>query len=191
MPSVMQDWTMELPYMQQGVLIAGMRGPDGLHKDHVVKLLLRWYRRCVIKSAFTGRDMWTPWEDGGGSFTGPSCKYDPAAIPTYFVPEHMAKFGGWNTGKMTAIVDRYLKSVDEVPHHFQLHLMNGAEILGYKHPDPDIRKWWRGTYVNIVNDMHLLPEPDERMDFRLGDRESNWRQCEAGIVAAPPENGEQ
>jgi len=29
----------------------------------------------------------------------------------------------------------YLYSVDEVPHHFHLHLMHAAEILGYKHPD--------------------------------------------------------
>ena len=52
MACVLQDWVLELTMMQQSVLIAAVRGPDGIAKNHVAKLLLRWYRRCILKSAF-------------------------------------------------------------------------------------------------------------------------------------------
>jgi len=32
--SVLQDWVHELTFMQQSVLIAAVRGPDGIRKDH-------------------------------------------------------------------------------------------------------------------------------------------------------------
>ena len=185
MPFVLQDWVADLTLMQQAVLMAGVRGPDGIHKDHVSKLLLRWYRRCFIKSAFTGRNMWTPWEDDGGSFTGPSVIGPWPASREPLVP---VPFEGEDHQRgMTEIAKRYLRTVDEVPHHFQLHLMHGAEILGYKHPDPDIREWWYKVYCMIANDMHLVTETEARMDYRLGDKESNWRTCEAGIMAMGPD----
>ena len=183
MPFVLQDWVADLTLMQQAVLMAGVRGPDGIHKDHVSKLLLRSYRRCFIKSAFTGRNMWTPWEDDGGSFTGPSVHSPDNARRMEFA-------GSYNQETMTHVVKQYLKSVDEVPHHFQLHLMHGAEILGYKHPDPEIQEWWYKVYCMIVNDMHLVTETEARMDYRLGDKESNWRTCEAGIMAMGPDEEE-
>lgn len=176
---VLQPWTFELTMMQQAVLIAGVRGPDGIRKDHVAKLLLRWYRRCFILSAFTGREMMTPWEDDGGSFTGPSVGN----------PHHNTEplpFAGEYTRGMLDVVKQYLKTCDEIPHHFQLHLMHGAEILGYKHPDREIRLFWNKVYSMIVNDMHLAPELESKMDFRLGDSEGNWRACEAGVTADPP-----
>ena len=43
---VLQPWVLNLTYMQQSVLITSVRGPDGIRKDHVAKLLLRWLRRC-------------------------------------------------------------------------------------------------------------------------------------------------
>ncbi len=75
-------------------------------------------------------------------------------------------------------VSEYLRYVDELPHHFQLHFMHAAEILGYKHSDFMIRKWWNKTYNRIVNDAHLQPETCARMDWRLGDIESQWRAAE-------------
>ena len=69
---VLQPWVLNLTYMQQSVLITSVRGPDGIRKDHVAKLLLRWLRRCFLVSAFDGRALTDPVEQGGGSFTGPS-----------------------------------------------------------------------------------------------------------------------
>lgn len=79
---------------------------------------------------------------------------------------------------MDVQITDYLRHVDELPHHFQLHFMHAAEILGYKHPDSRIRKWWNTTYLRLVNDMHLQPESEERMDKRLGDFEEHWRAAE-------------
>lgn len=55
----------------------------------------------------------------------------------------------------------YLKYVDELPHHFQLHFMHAAEILGYKHPDDVVRRFWNTTY------------------------NMQWREAEV-VTAAPP-----
>lgn len=155
MPSVLQPWVQELTFMQQSVLIAGVRGPDGVHKNHISKVILRWYRRCILYSAFEKTIFTNPHVLGGGSFTGPS---------TY--------------SSMKVVVDRYLSSLDEIPHHFQLHFMHGAEILGYKHPDETIRSWWFELYRKIVVDMHLTMETEMELDYRLGDSESQWRRCE-------------
>ena len=155
---VLQDWVLDLTYMQQSVLIAGVRGPDGIRKDHPTKVLCRWLRRCFLISAFDGVALLDPYAPGGGSFTGP-CRTN-----TVTDLEHA--------------LELYLRSIDELPHHFQLHFMHSAEILGYKHPDTTIREWWHQCYLTIVNDAHLHPETEEEMDKRLGDNETNWRARE-------------
>lgn len=113
-------------------------------------------------SAFDGRALTDPYEPGGGSFTGP-CRTDEVR-------------------DLDHALELYLRSVDELPHHFQLHLMHAAEILGYKHPNQEIREWWNRVYKSIVSDAHLLAESEERMDYRLGDGEEQWKACE--IVTA-------
>lgn len=154
MASVLQPWVEELSFMKQSVLIAGVRGPDTIQKDHIAKVLLRWFRRCIMYSAFEKKIVIDPYEKGGGSFMGP-CIVD-----------------------LNEAVNSYLRSVDELPHHFQLHFMHGAEIIGYDHPDNNIRKWWYNFYCRIVNDAHLNIETKEQMDTRLGDNEQAWRKSE-------------
>lgn len=117
--------------------------------------------------AFDGKTRWSPYEQGGGSFTGPlhlnhGTHQDPREP----------------TGQIDGFVGTYLRHVDELPHHFQLHLMHAAEILGYKHPDPDVNGFWRAFYLAIVKDAHLRPETEETMDHRLGDVETQWRAAE-------------
>ena len=181
---VLQPWVQGLSMMQQSVLISSLRGPDGLRKDHVSKLLIRWLRRCVLLSAFDRCVLPLPYDVGppkGGSFTGPSLAYSisfdrprpgPLDWPT------------WQE-KMHELVKEYLRHVDETPHHFQLHFMHAAEIVGYKHPDADIRLWWLECYRELVNDMHLFPESETAMDKRLGDREEDWRARESVTAAGP------
>jgi hypothetical protein len=144
--------------MQQTVLLTAIRGPDGLPKYGSVKMLLRWYRRCTLLSAMDGRVLPDPFENNGGSFTGPSL-----GVP----------IGAWEVG-MNTHVDAYLRELDAIPHHFQLHLMHAVEILGYKHPDGRVRAWWNGVYNRLVNDMHVHPESEQEMDDRLGDSRSGW-----------------
>lgn len=157
--TVLQGWVNELPRMQQTVLLTAVRGPDGIAKYAGVKMLLRWYRRCVLLSALDGRTLVDPCFDGGGSFTGPSLDRD--------------EFENWEQG-MNARVDAYLREVDAMPHHFHLHLMHAIEICGYKHSDERIRRWWCGVYERFANDAHLHPETEAEMDERLGDTREGW-----------------
>lgn len=81
--------------------------------------------------------------------------------------------GDW-TPFMDQLVSGYLRGLDALPHHFQLHFMHAAEILGYKHPDEVVRGWWRKTYDRLAHDMHLWPETEEQLDARLGDNREGW-----------------
>lgn len=162
--AVLQSWVADLTFMQQTVLLTAVRGPDGIGKYHPVKLLLRWFRRCTLLSAMDGRALLTPYDNAGGSFTGPSFD-DPAG--------NCELFGGWEP-KMDEIAGQYLKSLDELPHHFQMHFLHAAEIIGYKHPDARVRKWWDALYVRLVHDLHLWPETEEQLDRRLGDNRAQW-----------------
>ncbi len=152
---VLQPWVQELSLMQQTVLLTAIRGPDGLHKNHISKILLHWYRRCILISAFDGKALQGPYDEGGGSFTGPC-------------PKEM---------DMADIVTEYLSSLDEIPHHFQLHLMHAIEILGYKCPNLSTKAWWHKLYWRLVRDAHLNVELEDDMDNRLGDNEANWREA--------------
>lgn len=155
-----QDWVHSLSIMQQSVLLTAIRGPDGVPKYHPCKYLLRWYRRCVLLSALDGKVLSTPYAYGGGSFTGPS--YTPSSF------DH-----DWRR-KMDVVVDQYLQSLDELPHHYQMHFLHAAEIVGYKHPDHTIRPWWHALYVRLVKDLHLSPETQAELDFRLADNREQW-----------------
>jgi len=165
---VTQRWTHSLPMMQQTVLLTAVRGPDGLPKYGCVKMLLRWFRRCTLLSAMDGRALTTPYDDNGGSFTGPSLQN---------------RIEDWEPA-MNTLVDEYLKTLDAIPHHFQLHFMHAAEIVGYKHPLPRVRAWWNLVYLRLVNDMHLHPESETEMNERLGDDRSGWlKRADPATVA--------
>lgn len=158
MGAVTQEWTHSLPMMQQTVLLTAIRGPDGSPKYGAVKSLLRWYRRCVLLSAMDGRVLSDPCETNGGSFTGPS-----VGVP----------IDDWEAA-MDTHVDQYMRELDALPHHFQMHFMHAVEILGYKHPVPRVRHWWSDLYVRLTNDLHLHPETEKELDLRLGDSRSGW-----------------
>lgn len=151
--SVLQPWVESLTFMQQSVLISSVRGPDTLAKYHVSKYLLRWFRRCVLLSAFDRCALTDPHDPRGGSFTGPI-----------------------EAESLDEVASRYLRSVDEIPFHFHMHLIHAAEILGYKHPDSDIRQWWHQFYLAAVRDMHLHPESEQELDMRLGDNLDAWQR---------------
>lgn len=185
-----QEWVLKIPIMQQSVLFAAVRAPDGIRKNHPVKVLLRWYRRCVLLSAFDQRALLDPFEPGGGSFTGP------------FTPQHADAFCfGLFTGRQLGhyiLEDRwgqncwqyfdhmrqvYLEHVDELPHHFQLHLMHAAQIVGAHHSHAHVREWWWTFYLMIVNDAHLHPETIEEMNRRLSDDRDEWKAREEVTAA--------
>lgn len=162
MNSVIQAWVSGLSMMQQTVLLTAIRGPDGLPKYGAIKMLLRWYRRCVLLSAMDGRVLSNPIDNNGGSFTGPSLQGDD-------------DLDCW-ADRMQEHVNQYLRDLDAIPHHFQMHFMHAVEILGYKHPKLEIRMFWNGVYLRLVHDMHVWPETEAQLDGRLGDSREGWLQ---------------
>ena len=151
--NVTQQWIESLTLMQQTVLLTALRGPDTLPKFHVSKFLLRWFRRCVVVSAFDRCALTDPRDPRGGSFTGPI-----------------------GESSLDEIASKYLRAIDEIPIHFHMHLVHAAEILGYKHPDPPIREWWYRFYAAAVRDLHLHVETVEELDRRLGDNLDQWQK---------------
>lgn len=169
-PSVLQDWVTGLTFMQQTVLLAAIRGPDGQPKyGGGAKMLLRWYRRCVVKSAMEKRVITNPYDPGGGSFSGPSIKELTEQTRTHTDPLP----DEWEP-RMQEHINDYLRQLDMLPHYYQMHFMHAAEIIGYKHPDQRIRTWWHNLYVTLVHDMHVWPETEEQLDQRLGDNREGW-----------------
>lgn len=166
--SVLQDWVTQLPLMQQTVLLTAIRGPDNTPKYTPAKMMVRWLRRCVLLSAMDQRVLQTPYEKGGGSFTGPSI--DPDAIRVSMDGTETPR---WEA-RMEWVFNEYLRMLDELPSHFASHFRHASEILGYKHPDERIRKWWHSIYCSLVNDMHLHPESMADMDARLSDNREEW-----------------
>lgn len=194
---VTQVWTHTLPMMQQSVLLTGVRGPDTLPKYHPSKYLLRWYRRCILLSAMDRRVLNDPMEPNGGSFTGPSVYWITDAkeeLSRDFRGSGYLASAGPNGGihlmpwgiaegavlhetwpeAMHDWVTAYIRTLDEVPHHYQLHFMHAAEILAYKHPDELISNWWLEVYMRLASDMHLVIEGEDTLDERLGDDRDAW-----------------
>ena len=172
---VQHVWVTRIPMMQQSVLFAAIRAPDGLRKNHSVKVLMRWYRRCILLSAFDKRVLADPFEPGGGSFTGPFEIHHAAEFIRESWPNEDWGKSWWALDAMRKI---YLEHVDEMPHHFQLHLMHAAQIVGVHHPVEKIREWWNEFYLMIVNDAHLQPETPQAMNLRLSDNCDEWRARE-------------
>lgn len=166
-----QDWVHELTVMQQSVLISAIRGCDGMAKRHKHKPLVKWYRRCVLLSAFDGKALDTPFSPGGGSFTGPVAElYGPLfeAMPAEI--QHNQRCDALQKAS-----DDFVDSRDELPAHYTTHFMHAVEILGYKHPDETVREFWHDFYLRLVHALHLWPETEVQLDLRLGDTFEGWQ----------------
>lgn len=161
-----QDWTHEISVMQQSVLISAIRGCDGMAKRHKHKPLVKWYRRCVLLSAFDGAAITDPFAPGGGSFTGP-------------IADFVALNDGSDYDVRCSLIqkacDDFIDSRDELPAHYTTHFMHAVEILGYKHPDPTLREFWNDFYLRLVHALHLWPETELQLDQRLGDTFEGWQ----------------
>lgn len=152
--SVTPDWVSELPFQQQTVLHAAIRGPDGFPKHHKSKDVLRAYRACVMKCAWRGR-MLHYGEDSGNDFMT------------------MHKLSDLVTWKR--VLQNFSEVEDELPLHYFTHLKHGAQILAYKHPSVVIRERWLGFYCRCCNYLHSPIEAEETMDARLNDwGRENW-----------------
>lgn len=180
-PSAAQPWLNGISVMMQSVLFSAIRGPDGFRKHHPAKPLLKWYRRCVLISAFDGKTLDNPYEPGGGSFTGPSVYrhtdaleegYFYTASPGYsFAPYYLHT--DWQRA-LQHHVDEFVHSRDEMTLHYYAHAMHAFGIIGYEHPDREIRQFWHEVYCRMCTALHLPSESQSEMRRRLGDDQEQW-----------------
>lgn len=73
------------------------------------------------------------------------------------------------------MLDENLPSIDEIKPEFEFlslhycnHLLQGLEIIGYKHPNKEISKCALDYYKKISNRiLHLNPETKSQLEIRL------------------------
>lgn len=157
--SVQPEWCRRLPVQQQSVLFLGGRGPDGMPKHHPCKQVHIAYRGCVFVAAKYGRPLW--WGERADSFMS---------------LERFADDTLW-----AADVQNFFDHHDSLPKHYLVHLMHGAQILGYKHFDERYRKRWIDFYLECVDMFHLRPESEADMDKRLGDWDRKYWNEEENV----------
>lgn len=138
MQSVLQEWVMNLPLKMQSTMLLSLRGPDGMSKENDGKKILRILRSCVLVTAHPGKP---------DSFMGDQ-KTHPTVGDDVFV--------------------HFIEAHDEYPHHWLMHLIHAAEIVGQFHPDTDTAMWWYAFYAGMVAAFHMQPEGLENLQERLG-----------------------
>ena len=66
-------------------------------------------------------------------------------------------------------VRKLAEDSDKYPIHYYMHACHACEIIGFKHPDNEIKKWFNSAYLIMVDALHLKPETEEECDYRLRD----------------------
>ena len=140
--SVVQEWLSDLSWKQQTVLLASFRGCDGVPKNDQSKTFTRLMRATLLKNA-----------DARSTFYGPLVSLTDetrAAIDDFFI-------------------DCSRGSLDQYPVHWLMHLLQAAEIVGYKCPIQEAKNYWSCFYTTGVKALHLNPETEMQCDARLSD----------------------
>lgn len=137
--SVLHDWVHELPFQQQALLLTAMRGPDENNKHNAAKAIIRYLRGVVCKPA------------GNWNYTN----------------NNDFMWGEYKLFKTYA--DAFWQDHDEYPHHFIMHLVHCAEVIGYQHPSPTIAEHWNNFYLDACKAFHMNAETILEMDERLND----------------------
>jgi hypothetical protein len=147
MPSVLQDWVMDLSLREQGTLLTGVRGCDLAPKTPACiderygcstgegsaeRQLVAFLRFCILNPA-DEREIAIP-----GSFfqSEPPRDWKPSQFGHY-------------------------------PLHWYSHLMHCFEVVGYRCPYPELRCYARDIYERMVRCLHLNPETLLQMQERL------------------------
>jgi hypothetical protein len=71
--------------------------------------------------------------------------------------------------KLQEAMENFVHGFGQYNTHFVLHLVHGAEIIGYQHPDDKISETWGDFYSEMCRAMHVNPETKEQMNKRLKD----------------------
>jgi hypothetical protein len=139
--SVVHDWVSSLPFTQQAVLLLSLRGADGVSKNDRSKFITQFIRGVVLKPAYPGFSSEDDYEPDGFM----RCDFQN------FVRD----------------ANYFHSDVDMLPHHFYLHLIHAAEIIGYSHPDELVQANFLAFYNHCCKSFHMIPETREQLFKRL------------------------
>jgi hypothetical protein len=137
--SVLYDWVHDLTFQMQALLMTGIRGADGSGKHNSAKCISRYLRGVVLKPA--------------GNWSGKNDNDFMWGDYDYF----------------NEYRNQFFNDHDEYPHHFIMHLVHCAEVVGYKHPDDKIREKWYLFYLKACSSFHMTHETHYEMNERLND----------------------
>jgi hypothetical protein len=137
--SVLHDWVTGLTFQMQALLLTAMRGPDASNKYNAAKAIIRYLRGVVIKPA--------------GEWNG----------------KNNNDFMWGDYDQFAFHVREFWKDHDQYPHHFIMHLVHCAQVVGIKHPDTDISYAWTTFYLDAADAFHMNGETEDQLDRRLND----------------------
>jgi len=146
---VVPPWFIDLPIMQQSILMQATRGPDGVRKDHPIKNIHRVYRAAVLKAGYYGR-MLEVGEAGDD-----------------FMSLEIFRFGS----KWEDEVRDFFLYRDELPFHYVDHLRRAAQIVAYMHPNVTISQAFTYFYMKFCKMDSVKPETKAEMNRRLNDND--------------------
>ena len=147
--SVLQDWVMELPLREQGTLLTGIRGCDLAPKNPVA--ISERYGCSTGEntperelSAFLRCCVLTAADEREIDICGAWFKSTP---PKHWKPSQLGHY----------------------PLHWYSHIMHCYEVIGYRHPDKNLRDECFNIYARLVHSLHLNIETKEEMIERLSE----------------------
>lgn len=137
--SALHDWVHATTFQQQALLMTGMRGPDENNKYNAAKAITRFLRGAICKPA--------------GNWDG----------------KNNNDFMWGDYTNFNQYAEAFWHDHDEYPHHFIMHLIHCAEVIGYKMPNRTAAEFWQDFYTDACRAFHMNPETEEQMDQRLND----------------------
>lgn len=142
--SILKAWVESIGLRQQGVLLAAVRGPDGMPKNYPLKGVVLAFRGVVLN---------------------PHCG-DIGKTKSFMTNP--------DSDELECIFDIVVASFDELNTHYLLHLIHAAEVIAYYHPEPGIASDWSRFYGRMCRKMHLNPETREQLSARLDADEDSF-----------------
>lgn len=148
--SVLQEWVMDLPLREQGTLLTGVRSCDVSPK---VPLCINEKHGCSTGEASADRQLvaYLRW-----LIMVPADEREVDYMPGAFMQSEPP--ADWKPSQF-----------GHYPLHWFSHVMHGFQIVGVRHPEPEIRHKAEQIYLRMVHSLHLNIESDEEMIFRLGE----------------------